>query len=100
MRSLRDREVATDRPPGLEFRILCLEGCHLIHLTNCQEVLLAQFSLHVHKGGPKPYLFNLPHNVVGIFRALLAPAVTVGETEGAMDSTSVFFWPLLLPITL
>ena len=28
----------------------------------------------------------------------LAPAVTVGETEGAMDSTSVFFWPLLLPI--
>ena len=30
----------------------------------------------------------------------LAPAVTVGETERAMDSTSVFFWPLLLPITL
>ena len=32
--------------------------------------------------------------------AFLAPAVTVGETEGAMDSTSGFFWPLLLPITL
>ena len=31
---------------------------------------------------------------------LLAPAVTVGETKGALDSTSVFFWPLLLPITL
>ena len=30
----------------------------------------------------------------------LAPAVTVGETEGAMDSTSVFFLPVLLPITL
>ena len=30
----------------------------------------------------------------------LAPAVTVCETEGAMDSTSVFFLPLLLPITL
>ena len=30
----------------------------------------------------------------------LAHAVTVGETKGAMDSTSVFFWPLLLPITL
>ena len=30
----------------------------------------------------------------------LAPAVTVGETEGAMDSASVFFLPLLLPITL
>ena len=35
----------------------------------------------------------------GVF-SILAPAVTVGETEGAMDSTSVFFWPLLLPITL
>ena len=34
------------------------------------------------------------------YRPLLAPAVTVGETEGAMDSTSVFFLPLLLPITL
>ena len=31
---------------------------------------------------------------------LLAPAVTVGETERAMDSPSVFFLPLLLPITL
>ena len=30
----------------------------------------------------------------------LAPAVTVGETEGAMDSASVFFLPILLPITL
>ena len=25
---------------------------------------------------------------------LLAPAVTEGETEGAMDSTSVFFLPI------
>ena len=33
-------------------------------------------------------IFNL-HLSVKI--ALLAPAVTVGETEGAMDSTSVFF---------
>ena len=33
-------------------------------------------------------------------KRFLAPAVTVGETEGAMDSTSVFFLPLLLPITL
>ena len=33
-------------------------------------------------------------------KGFLAPAVTVGETEGAMDSTFVFFWPLLLPITL
>ena len=30
----------------------------------------------------------------------LAPADTVGETKGAMDSASVFFLPFLLPITL
>ena len=35
-----------------------------------------------------------------ILEILLPPAVTVGETEGAMDSTSGFFLPLLLPITL
>ena len=39
-------------------------------------------------------------NIFIIIILLLAPAVTVGETKGAMDSTSVFFWPLLLPITL
>ena len=49
-----------------------------------QEVLFTQFSLYVYKCGVEPHL--------------LAPAVNVGETEGAMDSTSVFFWPLLLPI--
>ena len=32
--------------------------------------------------------------------ALLAPAVNVAETEGAMDYASVLFLPLLLPITL
>ena len=30
----------------------------------------------------------------------ISPRCTVGETEGAMDSASVFFLPLLLPITL
>ena len=35
-----------------------------------------------------------------VYYTFLATAVTVGETEGAMDSTSVFFWPLLLPIAL
>ena len=33
---------------------------------------------------------DIDHFLV-IFISLLAPAVTVGETEGAMDSTSVFF---------
>ena len=42
----------------------------------------------------------MKQTILSIERHLLAPAVTVGETDGAMDSTSVFFWPLLLPITL
>ena len=37
---------------------------------------------------------------ISLFVLFLAPAVTVGETKRAMDSTSVFFWPFLLPITL
>ena len=50
-------------------------------------------------------LTSFVHNMVNStitalhFHVFLAPAVTVGETEGAMDSTSVFFWPLL-PLTL
>ena len=45
------------RPPGLKFRIMCLEGSvNLIH--HPQEVLLAQFSLYVHKGGLKSHSFH------------------------------------------
>ena len=44
------------------------------------------------------WIFYWPGNRT--VKNFLAPAVTVGETEGAMDSTSVFFLPLLLPITL
>ena len=43
--------------------------------------------------------YNIPDMVV-FLEIFLAPAVTVGETEGAMDSAPVFFLPLLLPITL
>ena len=40
------------------------------------------------------------NNFALVAALFLASAVTVGETEGAMDSASVFFLPLLLPITL
>ena len=43
------------RPPGLEFRILC-GGHHSSH--HPQEVLLAQFSLYVHKSGLEPDSFH------------------------------------------
>ena len=47
------------RPPGLEFRILCLEDSVISIISPSQEVLLAQFSLYVHKGGLKPDSFHL-----------------------------------------
>ena len=49
---------------------------------------------------PALYTIRLDSACPGMYKILLAPAVTVGETEGAMDSTSGFFLPLLLPITL
>ena len=45
------------RPPGLEFRILCLEDTQSSH--HPQAVILAQFSLSVHKSGLKPDSFHL-----------------------------------------
>ena len=64
-------------------------GCSPVALINTFHTLCA----------PRPY--NLVGPFTGVLHfVLLAPAVTVGETKGAMDSTSVFFWPLLLPITL
>ena len=42
------------RPPGLEFRILCLEDSVISIISPFQEILLAQFSLYVHRGGLKP----------------------------------------------
>ena len=44
------------RPPGCEFLILCLRTVSSHHP---QEVLLAQFSLYVHKGGLKLDSFHL-----------------------------------------
>ena len=51
--------VLGHRPPGLEFRILCLEDSVIPIISHPQEVLLAQFSLYVHKGGLKPDSFHL-----------------------------------------
>ena len=52
--SLRDREVAASnfRPPGFEFRILCLEGRLSSHHP------LAQCSPRAHKSGIKLHLFQ------------------------------------------
>ena len=44
------------RPPGLEFRILCMEDSVISFIP--QEVLLVQISLYVHKGGLKTDSFD------------------------------------------
>ena len=60
--SLRDREVACSASArqGPNFRILCLEDSviSIISINHPQKVLLAQFSLYVHKGGLKPDSFH------------------------------------------
>ena len=47
------------RPPGLEFRILCWRAVTFYLSHHHQEVLLAKFSLYMHKGGLKPHWFHL-----------------------------------------
>ena len=65
--SLRDREVAcsaSDRQgPNFESCVSRTVSSHSSH--HPQEVLLAQFSLYVHKGGLKPYSFHfiLPNEI-------------------------------------
>ena len=60
--SLRDREVAclaSDRRGSNFASCVCRTvSSHSSH--HPQEVLLAQFSLYVHKGGLKPDLFHFP----------------------------------------
>ena len=61
VRSLRDREVAcsvSDRQ-GSNFEYCVWRTVSSQSSHHPQEVLLAQFSLYVHKGGLKPDSFNL-----------------------------------------
>ena len=46
------------RPPGLEFRILCLEDSVISIISPSSGGSPAQFSLYVHKGGRKPDSFH------------------------------------------
>ena len=59
--SLRDREVACSAPDrqGSNFESCVWRTVSSQSSHHPQEVLLAQFSLYVHKGGLKPDLFHL-----------------------------------------
>ena len=46
------------RPPGLKFRILCLESSVFSFISPSSAGYPAKFSLYVHKGGLKSHLFH------------------------------------------
>ena len=86
--SLRDREVAcsaSDRQ-GSNFESCVWRTVSSQSSHHPQEVLLAQFSLYVHKGGLKPDSFHFQHcmNVIGLqmFRA--------GKHHGYFETTFLF----------
>ena len=80
--SLRDREVAcsaSDRQ-GLNFESCVWRTVSSQSSHHPQEVLLAQFSLYVHKGGLKPDSFNFDAGVAAkLICALIANPVSGGQ---------------------
>ena len=67
--SLRDREVAcsaSDRQ-GSNFESCVWRTVSSQSSHHPQEVLLAQFSLYVHKGGLKPDSFHIPANTKHLY---------------------------------
>ena len=81
--SLRDREVAcsvSDRQ-GSNFESCVWRRVSSQSSQHPQEVLLAQFSLYVHKSGLKPDLFHLfsrvYHHQIDVSRAILSSYMIV-----------------------
>ena len=89
--SLRDREVAcsaSDRQgSNLEYCFWRTVSSHSSH--HPQEVLLAQFSLYVHKGGLKPDSFHIIYRCGWVVQLAVTPhwCVNRGRVGGA-------HWPL------
>ena len=100
MGSLRDREVAcsaSDRQ-GSNFESCVWRTVSSQSSHHPQEVLLAQFSLYVHKGGLKPDSFHfhfwcdlaalLPYIVMCMHRVRSA----VRSGRGCVDQSQSFWW--------
>ena len=80
MGSLRDREVAcsaSDRQ-GSNFESCVWRTVSSQSSHHPQEVLLAQFSLYVHKGGLKPDSFHFHFVDRGLAESVLKPSTGVG----------------------
>ena len=63
------------RPPGLEFRILCLEDSVISIISPSSGGSPGPFSLYVHKGGLKPDSFHFFLCLLGFL--LLSPVSTM-----------------------
>ena len=102
--SLRDREVAcsaSDRQ-GLNFEFCVWRTVSSQSSHHPQEVLLAQFSLYVHKGGLKPDSFHLllikyqclrfffSHRPVDIHNVFNQEQVQLLMKQGELEDVPVF----------
>ena len=76
--------------------ILDFSDCHLF--ASDFQIFRTSYLVYIKFTIFSKFSKNIPCMQIKV--KFLAPAVTVGETEGAMDSASVLFLPLLLPITL
>ena len=97
--SLRDREVAcsaSDRQ-GSNFESCVWRTVSSQSSHHPQEVLLAQFSLYVHKGGLKPDSFHLVHNILGFHALTGSDSSSQFYGHGKKTSWSTFLkYPKLL----
>ena len=93
--SLRDREVAcsaSDRQ-GSNFESCVWRTVSSQSSHHPQEVLLAQFSLYVHKGGLKPDSFHfILRNLYSNSKALLIPVFKQPLTKMLFSIISVIFF--------
>ena len=88
--SLRDREVAcsaSDRP-GSNFETCVWMTVSSQSSHHPQEVLLAQFSLYVHKGGLKPDSFHLPFNNIHQLQPVSHPSAIPWIWKGVSKGTT------------
>ena len=87
--SLRDREVAcsTSDRQGSNFESCVWRTVSSQSSHHPQEVLLAQFSLYVHKGGLKPDSFHLLRHF-----GILFPTLPHVHYENTQDTRSIFIW--------
>ena len=87
--SLRDREVAcsaSDRQ-GSNFEFCVCRTVSSQSSRHPQEVLLAQFSIYVHKGGLQPVSFHFSHIIDWTFSVMLC-IVGCSQTPGRIVLTN------------